>query len=106
MLVVRGGEDDLGIVVDGREDLEPRHGRQAHVEEDEVGPQPVDLRDGGRAVGGLADALDPPDAFEQGTELLASERLVVDDQRGRRLHGWTSVATGPCCTCRHSRGAR
>ena len=62
-------------------DLEPRHVRQADIEQDDVGSEPEHLRDGRRSVRGRADH-DEAVRLECEPRHRAERRVVVDDQDG------------------------
>ena len=63
--------------------LEAGQPRHLHVEEHDVGLQPLDRRQRFDAVAGLADDLDAADLAEQVAELVARQLLVVDEDRAQ-----------------------
>ena len=62
--------------------LEPVHAGHADVHDHDVGPAALGERDGGLAVGGLADDADVRRPAERQAKPLAHDLVVVDDQAG------------------------
>ena len=86
MLIVGGHEDDVrrrAAVEQPPRHLESGQPGHLHVEEDEVGLQPLDRVERLDAVAGLADHLDAPDLPEQVSQLVAGQLLVVDEHRAQ-----------------------
>jgi hypothetical protein len=87
-LVVGGDEDDRGRRVgQERGQLEPRQLRHLHVDEQEVGAEPLDQRERLEAVAGLADQLDRVRGQHQ-AQPVPRQRLVVDDDRAHHGTAW------------------
>ncbi len=86
--VVGGGEDDLGkrrsIVDKPFEHPEAVQARHLHIKEDDVGSMGLNQVDGFNAVRPKTHDLDVCGSLDQVLELLAGERLVVDDEDAER----------------------
>ena len=87
MLVVRGDENDVRKLVAGRLDRVERReaveARHLDVEEHDVGPRPLDRRDGFATGRRFARDLDIAGCLEKPAHLGARRRFVVNDQRAQ-----------------------
>ena len=84
-LAVRGEDEDGGVGHLLGEDLrrlEPVHAGHADVHDHDVRAAALGERDGGLAVGGLADHADVRRAGEGQAQAFAHDLVVVDDQAG------------------------
>src|SRR5690606_24353972 len=79
---------------------QPVGARHAQIDEDHVGPRLVAERERARCITGLADHLDVQ-LLEEEDELVARERLVVDDQGSKLFHAALSISW-PCSTGRRT----
>jgi hypothetical protein len=81
--VIGSHEDDRRHVLgaDLLDDAEAVEAGHLDVEEDEVGRELADCRDGLGAVCGFADDFDVRSALESNADTTSSERLVIDDER-------------------------
>src|SRR4051812_33499895 len=97
MLGVCRGEDDERLPFETTQDVGAEQLRHLHVEKDELGPQCVYQLDGGFAVGGFTDHLEPVVRAEHYAQPRARDRLVVDDDRGD-LHDALAWCSGTVST--------
>src|SRR5204863_4203048 len=65
----------------------------AHVEEDDVGPLPLDDGEGRFAVGGVADHVDAPAELQQPANSFADQALIVGDDDADHAETGTQMTT-------------
>ena len=94
---VEGGDEyhrrRLGQRGELARDFEAVDARHAHVEQHDVGLQPVADLERALAVLGLAGDLETPDLLQHGAQPLARRRLVVDDEHAE-THAWRAASAG------------
>jgi hypothetical protein len=85
VVLVRGDEDDLRAPGDRPRRVDAAASRHVHVEERDARPQLLEELDRLAPVARLGDDLElRPEPVQVRAQLLAQERFVVGDQRGRR----------------------
>ena len=75
--------------------LEPVHVRHPQIHDHDVRPAPLGERDGGRAVGRLADHADARRAGEREAESFADDLVVVGDEAGDLIGHGAILRRGP-----------
>ena len=100
MLVVRGDEHDRHRRAGGDQTLghlETREPGHLHIQEDEIGLVFVDSLDGIRPVARLRHDRDAPHLIEQVADLLAGQRLIVDNNGPEiRVRHWLAPRPRQC----------
>ena len=81
--VAAGGQDDEGAALETSGDFDAVDVGQAHVEQDEIGPQPIRVRDPIGAGRALTDHVEPV-GFEQGPGGLPESGVIIDYEDGLR----------------------
>ncbi len=99
-LAGRADHHDVAVVPGGAQpgnDVEPEQVRQVQVEQDQVGPERVDGRDGLLAGAGDADDVEGLDALDEGAVHPGHHEVVVDHQNADRP-GRAGPTTAPAGT--------